>query len=119
MKGSRVASRIVIAAILLVVFGTGVSMIVLPGMLGAQSRVAINAPAAAGSRAPSDLPAPETSATATRDAAAGVAPPGVASPGAPASDTQPASNTHLAENSGSGQGSASGNDPNASTPKRE
>jgi flagellar basal body-associated protein FliL len=69
MKGSRVASRIVIAVGLAVVFGIGVSIIMLPALQGAQSRPASNAPAAATSSAASDLPAPQTSAAA-RDAAA-------------------------------------------------
>ena len=107
MRGSRVFSRIVIAVVLVVVFGIGVSFIVLPGMLGAQSPAASSAPAAATSRAASDLPAPEASATARDAGTAPVTPPGGASPGAAASDT------HLAANSGS----AAGNDTPA--PKRK
>jgi hypothetical protein len=72
MKGSRVASRIVIAVGLVVVFGIGVSIIMLPAMQGAQGRAANNAPAAATSSAASDLPAPQTSAA---DRAAAAAPP--------------------------------------------
>jgi flagellar basal body-associated protein FliL len=106
MKGSRVASRIVIFVVLVVVFGIGVSFIILPSMQGAVSHVASNAPAAAKSATGSDLSAPDASAAAARAAAAApAAPPGVASPAAPASDTQLAS--------------ASGNDTKASTPKRE
>jgi len=105
MRGSRVFSRIVIAVVLVVVFGVGVSFIVLPGMLGAQSPAASNAPAAAISRAASDLPAPETSATARDAGTAPATPPGGASPGAPASNTQLAAN--------------SGNDTQTPTPKRE
>ena len=99
------ASRIVIAVVLVVVFGIGVSFIVLPGMLGAQSQAANPAPAAAAARAASDLPAPETSATAREAAAAPATPPGGASPAAPASNTQLAN--------------ASGSDTKASQPKRE
>jgi hypothetical protein len=109
MRGSRVASRLIIAVVLVVVFGIGVSFIVLPGMLGAQIPAASNAPAAATSRAASDLPAPETSATARDAAAAPVTPPAGASPAAPASNTQ------LAANSASG----AGDDAKAPTPKRE
>src|SRR5215470_15252296 len=98
MRGSRVASRLIIAVVLVVVFGIGVAFIVLPGMLGAQVPAANNAPAAATSRAASDLPAPETSATARDAGTAPVTPPGGASPGAAASDT------HLAANSGSAAG---------------
>jgi flagellar basal body-associated protein FliL len=106
MKGSRVASRIVIFVVLVVVFGIGVSFIIVPAMQGAPGQSASNAPAAATPRAASDLPAPETSAAAARDAAAApAAPPGAASPGAPASDTQLAS--------------APGNDAQAPAPKRE
>jgi len=105
MKGSRVASRIVIFAVLVVVFGIGVSFIILPAMQGAPGQAASNAPAAAAPRAASDLPAPETSAAARDAAAAPAAPPGAASP------TAPAPNTRVA--------SASGNDTNAPQPKRE
>ena len=99
------ASRIVIAVVLVVVFGIGVSFIVLPGMLGAQSPAANNAPAAAPSRAASDLPAPEASATARDTAGAPAAPSDAASPGAAASNTQLAS--------------APVNDTKAPQPKRE
>ena len=109
MKGSSFARRVVVAVVLVVVFGIGVSFIILPATQGTQSPAASNAPAATPARAESDLPAPETSAAAREAAAAPVAPPGTASPGAPAPDT------HLAANSGS----AAGNDTNAPQPKRE
>ena len=111
MKGSRVASRIVIFIVLVVVFGIGVSFIILPAMQGAQSQVA-NAPAAAASRAASDLPAPESSAAAREAAAAPAAQPGAMSPGAPATNSQ------LAANSPGGANNAnSGNDTKESKPK--
>jgi hypothetical protein len=90
MKGSRVASRIVIFIVLVVVFGIGVSFIILQPMQGAQSQVA-NAPTAAASRAASDLPAPESSA-AVREAAAAPAAP-AAQPGSGADTANPGSDT--------------------------
>jgi hypothetical protein len=91
----------VIAVVLVVVFGIGVSFIVLPSMSGAQSHAANTAPAATTAGAAAELPAPQTSAAA-RDAAAA-----------------PASNPRLAANSGGDEGSASGNDQKASAPKLE
>jgi flagellar basal body-associated protein FliL len=105
MKGSRVASRIVIFVVLVVVFGIGVSFIILPSMQGAQSQAANNPSAAATPRAASDLPVPDTSAAAREAAATPVTPPGAASPAAPAPDTQLAS--------------ASGDATKAPAPKRE
>jgi hypothetical protein len=112
MRGSRVASRIVIAVVLVVVFGVGVSFIVLPAMQGAQSQPA-NTASPAAARAAAELPAPQTSAAARDADVAPETPPGAASSGAPASNLQ------LAANSGSDQTGASGNDTKASTPKRE
>jgi hypothetical protein len=92
MKGSRVASRIVIFTVLVVVFGIGVSFIILQPMQGAQSQVA-HAPAAAASRADSDLPAPESSAAVREAAAAPAAQPGsgadTANPGSDTKESKP------------------------------
>ena len=93
MMSSRVASRIVVAVGLAVVFGIGiVSIFVVPAKPGAQNQVAHHAPPAAASSdqtvtnspapnaAAPDQTAPGASASAPNAATAPVAPPAVSSP---------------------------------------